>query len=200
MTPDETATVAALTAALAAGDHDTVAAITARLDADDETRRARLTAPGALLSAALYYAKAGLPVFPLRDGGKTPATAHGFKDASTDPDQVRAWWTASPQANIGLPTGHRFTVIDVDVPAGYYSLAYMRDADLIPPILGRVITPSGGTHLHIAATGEGNSAGKAPGIDIRGLGGYVVAPPSRSEEGMWLWSTPLGLSASDGHP
>ena len=195
MTPDERSLHTQLHAALAAGDDVTVDLITAQLDAADAERLARLSRPGALLEAAVWYARAGIPVFPLKAGQKVPATAHGFKDATTNLDQIRAWWAATPQANIGIPTGGLFTVIDVDLPEGYHSLGLMRDADKIPPIHGRVITASGGTHLYVPPTGDGNAAGILPGIDIRGLGGYVVAPPSRSDEGFWLWTSPLNLDA-----
>ncbi len=164
-------------------------------DMEDTTRRARLTAPGALTAAAHWYAAQGIPVFPLRPGEKTPLPrSNGFKDATTDPTQITAWWTATPQANIGLPTGHLFDVIDIDGPAGYLSLADLRAAGMIPPIIGYALTANHGAHLYIAPTGDGNTAGIEPGVDYRGIGGYVVAPPSRQADGsMWQWSTPLNL-------
>lgn len=213
MTPDERTLHAQLHAALAAGDAATVATITDLLDAEDAARLQRLTRPGALLDASLWYAKTGIPVFPLKAGQKTPLLprahakgmpacygdcgldGHGLYDATTDVEKIRAWWTATPQANIGLPTGHLFDVIDVDMPDGYRSLGEDRDAGLLPPIHGRVITASGGTHLYIVPTGGGNAAGFRPGIDYRGAGGYVVAPPSRCAEGLWMWTSPLDLNA-----
>lgn len=167
----------------------------ARMDAEDAARRARLTAPGALAGAAAYYGKNGIACFPLVVGGKRPATAHGLHDATTDLAQIRAWWTAMPQANIGIPTGALFTVIDVDGPEGYASLAGLREDGIIPATIGYAITPNNGAHLYIAPNGDGNTARVWPGIDVRGVGGYVVAPPSRREDGrMWEWSTPLDLT------
>ena len=46
--------------------------------------------------AALRYAELGYPVFPCVSGDKTPLTTHGYKDASTDPDQIDRWWTQKP--------------------------------------------------------------------------------------------------------
>src|SRR4051812_46368242 len=91
------------------------------LDRADMQRRARLEAPNALANAALWYAEHGWPIFPLRPHGKTPLTAHGFKDATTDTGTVRDWWTATPDANIGVATGVLFDVIDVDGPDGFRS-------------------------------------------------------------------------------
>ena len=69
-----------------------------------------------LLLAALDYAKKGYSVFPLQPKGKKPLTRNGFKDASTDPEQIRRWWEQWPNANIGLPTGSKngLFVVDVD--------------------------------------------------------------------------------------
>ncbi|MCK0174785.1 bifunctional DNA primase/polymerase [Mycolicibacterium sp. F2034L] len=147
--------------------------------------------PPRLLDAALRYATWGWPVFPLKPRAKQPATRNGFKDATTDPDRVRRWWERHPDSNIGLPTGHTFDVIDIDVPAGPASFAQLLADDAVPDVHGQVATASGGLHLYIPATGEGNKAGIEPGIDYRGAGGYVVAPPSwLGERGRsWSWIT-----------
>jgi hypothetical protein len=68
--------------------------------------------------AAILYARAKIPVFPLRPGTKVPATANGFKDATTDLRVVRSWWRDNPRYNIGLATGHKFDVLDVDIKGG----------------------------------------------------------------------------------
>lgn len=181
------------------------------LDREDEERRARLTSPGALADAARWYAGNGWPVFPLKPGGKTPATAHGFKDASTDLEQVNAWWQQTPQANIGIPTGVLFDVVDVDGPDGYRSLADMwhvtcppgccatttchpdRSVLLGHPVLAVAYTGGGGRHILIPRTGQGNGTKLSPGIDYRGDGGYIVLPPSRHPSGrLYEWINPPG--------
>jgi hypothetical protein len=159
-----------------------------------------------LLDAALLYASWGWPVFPLlplaraatiahQTGepiskvAKRPATRNGFKDATADPDRIRAWWTRHPDSNIGLPTGLAFDVIDVDPPDGIPSyLALLGQQDLQSH--GRVTTSSGGTHLYVLPTGRGNSSRTMPGVDYRGAGGYVVAPPSTlgTRGRSWQWS------------
>lgn len=143
---------------------------------------------------------------------KRPASRHGFKDATTDADRIFAWWSRHPRSNIGLATGHAFDVIDVDgcggpsghPVAGVWALHKLeREAaehvnergvadgrGRLPDCHGRAMTASGGVHLYVRASGRGNKAALRPGIDYRGLGGYVVAPPSTlGERGRsWSWA------------
>jgi hypothetical protein len=129
----------------------------------------------------LAYAERGIPVFPCKPGGKEPLTRNGFKDATTDRSKIHAWWNAHPLANIGVPTGERsgLLVVDVDHPAGLDALE-AEHGEL--PATRTHSTGSGGTHhLYRYPVGErfGNSSGDLPdGLDIRGEGGYIVAPPS----------------------
>lgn len=127
---------------------------------------------------ALYYASIGWPVFPLEPGKKTPLgrlARNGVKNATTDPKTIRAWWADTPTANIGIATGagSGVDVIDFD-PDGLDRLA-----DLDPGAGPAVRTPRGAHRYVTHALGRRNSAGKiGAGIDVRGDGGYVVAPPS----------------------
>ncbi|GAA3765681.1 bifunctional DNA primase/polymerase [Micromonospora maritima] len=176
-------------------DLDTFHRLGEQADRDDAAREARLNAPEALANAARWYASQGIPVFPLMPGEKKPFPgSRGFKDATTNAEQVRRWWTAHPQANIGIPTGGLFDVIDIDGEQGAISYRELRDTDVIPRIYGKATTGRPcSRHLYIAATGDGNSAGVWPGIDFRGKGGYVVAPPSRTER-RYDWEQPLDLA------
>lgn len=138
-----------------------------------------MSMPQTLPEAAAWYARQGVPVFPCRPGGKAPLTRNGFRDATTDTVQITAWWQQAPAANIGVPTGAGFEVVDVDGPTGCVSfgLADLRDAS--EPLLGYVKTPHG-FHYYIAPTGGPNRTRILPGVDYRGAGGYVLAPPSRT--------------------
>jgi hypothetical protein len=199
--------------AIRQGDNEAVRRLAARMDAEDEARRARLSAPEALTSAAMWYAGNGIPVFPLHppgpctepdhrgddeiDGKKPYKGSRGFKDATTDLEIVRGWWAATPGSNIGTPTGHMFDVIDVDGPEGYRSLADLRERGDIPTVIGKAITPRPGQHLYIQPTGDGNTSGVLPGIDYRGAGGYVVLPPSVGLNGrIYEWISPLDMTAA----
>jgi hypothetical protein len=66
------------------------------------------------LDYAVVYAEQGWPVFPLRPPANTPYTEHGFHDATTDGEQIRAWWAEHPTANVGIRTGIAFDVLDID--------------------------------------------------------------------------------------
>lgn len=134
-----------------------------------------------LRRAALWYVEHGFAVFPLTPKGKTPLTAHGFKDASADDAQIAQWWTANPDANVGLVTGatnHLF-VLDIDFRDG--NAVQSRD-DLIEqygPIPDTCEVETGsGRHVFFAFDGTRLPRQLAPGIDLKGNGGYVVAPPS----------------------
>ena len=132
---------------------------------------------------ALRLAAAGFAVFPLRAGTKLPATTHGFQDASRNPELVSAMFTViGERANIGVATGEsRLVVVDLDGEEGVNSWRQLVDNN------GRIETLTArtprGWHLYFTHPSMGevrNSAGRVgPGIDVRGVGGYVVAPPSR---------------------
>nr|QOL00349.1 hypothetical protein [uncultured organism] len=164
------------------------------LDELGRTEDERLSAPDALGKAALWYAKQGVAVFPCEPRGKQPLTAHGFKDASTDLAVVRAWWTATPAANIGAPTGITFDVIDIDGPEGV-GVIYGGDVQ-IPDEIGHAMTSrQAGHHVFIKPTGSGNRASMYPSVDFRGVGGYVVLPPSVGANGnRYVWTRPLDFS------
>lgn len=139
-----------------------------------------------LPDAAAMLATAGVPVFPCTPGGKRPATGHGFRDATIDPEQVTVWWRRWPAANIGVPTGAAsgLVVIDVDVHGPVNGFAAFERAEYAGLIAGWTVivdTPSGGMHAYYPATPDVTQpcwqAARA-GVDFRGDGGYVIAPPS----------------------
>lgn len=144
--------------------------------------------PVPLLAAALWYAQQGIPVFPLQPLTKVPlARSRGCKDATTDTEQVRAWWGQHPNANIGVATGHTHDVIDFDGLRGHvaWGQAFPNEHDMWggARVLGSVTTPRpGGLHVYVPATGQGNGAAMLPGVDYRGRGGYVLAPPSVTDD------------------
>jgi len=114
---------------------------------------------------------------------------HGVKEATTNRARVLAWWTQQPQANIGLATGYRFDVLDVDGPIGAQTLRAFADEHALHSSGPLVRTGGGGWHYYLAPTGLGNVGPRdLERVDWRGRGGYVVAPPSRHRSGhLYQW-------------
>lgn len=178
-----------------------------RLDELDEADRARRDSLS-LLGAALWYAKQGLHVFPLMSLSKRPwPRSHGCHDATTDVEQIKSWWAAAPTSNVGIATGHVVDVIDVDGLAANVELLRRFESEalwarVMSGVIGSVTTPrAGGRHLYVPTMERGNRArmGKRNGLDYRGLGGYVVAPPSKTDardnqvSGVYRWTRALSL-------
>lgn len=146
------------------------------------------TAPSPLSAYAHAYAdRLGWPVFPLVPRQKTPLTSNGYKNATQDLDQIETWWLSNPDANIGIPTGLAFDVLDIDGKVGFESLT-----ERIGPYRhnGPVALTGKGWHLLFAPTGMGNGANMIPKVDFRGKGGYIVVPPSIHPLGhAYQWDT-----------
>jgi P4 family phage/plasmid primase-like protien len=152
-----------------------------------------------LPDAALFYAqRLSWAVFPLKPEAKTPATAHGFKDASRDADTIRAWWQRTPNANIGLCTGDVF-VLDFDAHKPDYAGAELLDMLLEDYPTATADTARGGVHLFFAQRPGlqlTNASGSLPkGVDVRGHGGYVALAPSvfawDGQTGVYRWRADL---------
>jgi hypothetical protein len=125
----------------------------------------------------------GLPVFPC-DADKKPLTPSGFKDASRDPAAIRRMFSHRAAALIGVPTGPASdaVVVDVDTKDGKRGLEWLeRRMDALPNTRAHQ-TRSGGLHL-LFRQPEGieipsSQSRIAPGVDVRGSGGYIIVPPS----------------------
>lgn len=133
----------------------------------------------ALVTAALEYAQKGVPVFPCRPN-KRPWTEHGFQDATTSTEQIKSWWNRWPDALIGVPTGIKFSVLDLDVKNGKNGMARVPNWSERSPVSSR--TQSAGAHVYFAPEGAPHCTSDHPalgvGVDTRGVGGYVIVPPS----------------------
>lgn len=145
-----------------------------------------------MLDHALQYAGLGYSIFPCAPSRKTPATARGFLDASTDAEQIEAWWNESPAANLAIATAG-LLVVDIDSidGAGNPWLADQPEK-LIDLAAGPLsLTPRGGRHYIFrqpAGADYRNTAGKlAPGVDTRANGGYILLPPSIVEGKPYRW-------------
>lgn len=146
-----------------------------------------LSPRSALGQAAIEYARMGLAVFPLAEGSKVPCIAEGFKKATTDADQIAAWWDYRPNCNIGIATGGMsggLVVIDCDYDEardedGMRTVRAHEVAEGAFPEGACVSTPRGGEHIYLLSEEPFDCSTNADdGVDIRADGGYVVAPPS----------------------
>lgn len=165
-----------------------------------------MNTPNELLSAALVYAARGWPVIPLHSvnrgrcscgkpdcssPGKHPRTRNGLKDASCDPEALAEWWRLWPDANVGIATGASagIVVIDVDPRHGGNEswAALVQERGGASTLTAQ--TGGGGKHFifHHPGGKLGNRANIRPGIDVRGDGGYIVAPPSGHVSGGWYF-------------
>lgn len=165
------------------------------------------------LEAALRIAALGWPVFRLGPDSKRPLPyTHGVKDATTDAETVRRWWTESPACNIGIACGGERgpLVVDLDVPGagghkadGAKSLAAAGIEIPATPLVA--VTPSGGTHCYYSKPADGSDVRNGAnvrgldGVDVRSAGGYVVAPGSVVNGRPYTWrdGVPDGFSPSD---
>ena len=180
---------------------------------DDPTR----LGPGDLLAAlgepgcaraAQVYATFGFPVVPMHtarpgggctcpdphcpDPGKHPRLRGWKRLAAADPAAVGEWWRRWPAANLGLATGRRFDVLDLDGEQGVEALRAVLSITPWehPGPVAR--TGGGGWHLLFAPTGLGNRVRLLAGVDWRGRDGLIVAPPSQHASGSrYTWVRPL---------
>ena len=137
-----------------------------------------------LWAEALDLARAGVPIFPCKnmpghDDDKKPLTAHGFKDATIDPDVVHVWWTTHRDALIGVPTGDKFIVIDGDLEHDDAQQWLADNRDRLP-LTRTHRTRSGGLHFLFAPNEKikCTTSRLGPHIDTRGNGGYIIWWPA----------------------
>lgn len=145
------------------------------------------------LAYALAYASMGWAVFPVHsitvEGrctcsnrrcehvAKHPMTPKGFHDATLDRESIEEWWKKWPQANIGIATGAKSGIVVLDIDDDSF-------LEEVPETV-ECFTGGGGRHLYFKCPTwhVKNTANVLPGLDSRGDGGYVVAPPSLHESG-----------------
>lgn len=150
-----------------------------------------------MYETAKSYIARGWACFPIIPMGKTPACQNGLHDATTEPEGLAALWGDKTNLNIGIATGTKsgFWVLDLDSEEAEKT---MRSMGHIPETLTSIT--ANGKHL-LFKMPEGveirNSASRiAKGVDVRGNGGYIVAPPSVHQTGIvYDWENPKAAIA-----
>lgn len=147
------------------------------------------------IKAALSYLERGFSVIPIRPRDKRPLIPwEEFQNRRPTEAEIRAWWEKEPHANVGIVTGAVSGVVVVDLDS----------KEAVQKLRG-LVADSGLSTVPRSRTGRGwqlffrhpgsplqNAVGVAPGLDIRGDGGYVVAPPSIHPNGhTYSWDVPL---------
>lgn len=149
-------------------------------------------------ATAVEYVNAGLFVFPVtvtRDAaGKKTVRPHGeWRKGSSDRlTDVERWWGPDGthrSAGILIDCGKsRLVVVDPDGQEGVANWVALN-----PPLpLWIARTPGGGEHWYYREhpdhpIGNDQSGKVAPHVDVRGLGGFVIAPPTHDGTGSWEW-------------
>lgn len=137
---------------------------------------------------AMRLAQLGFKVFPCREGHKTPMTANGFHDATSDMLIVRQWWKRWPFANIAIATEGLF-VVDVDGASNEWPTDPDMKFDVATAAVS--VTPSGGRHYVFRQPVGGSfrcSTGViAPKVDTRADGGYIIVAPSAVNGNRYEW-------------
>lgn len=162
----------------------------------------------ALLESALAIAAHGWGVLPLHtpiDGtcdchrpdcaspGKHPRTRNGLRDATTDADLIRNWWSTWPYANIAAAVPDGWVVVDVDTtdPSNLFANGEL-------PRTAASRTGRGSHHLYRTREPVGPKVGVRPHVDLRGPGSYIVVPPSMHQSGLrYEWVAPLADGVAD---
>lgn len=163
-----------------------------------------------MLCQALKLAKANCPVLPLFEPvgrncscgdsncsriGKHPRVPNGVHDATTNPDLLRDWWSRWPEANIGLATGSAsgLTVIDIDGPRGYDTLAALTGRAFSAPSASIIRTGRGVHVFYRTGTMPIPNMRLGDAVDLRGDRGYVVAVGSRHASGRYYRHSSWGV-------
>lgn len=164
--------------------------------------------------AALGYANQGFYVFPVHtmaegrctcddpacnNPAKHPLTKNGLLDATDNATVIRNWWMQAAQANVAIRTGpeSRVWVLDLDGAAGLADLETLEIQHGPLPTAPMVLTGGGGRHVYFALPKDRNVQNRTQchgmSIDVRGNGGYVIAPPSIHESGRrYDWERDIG--------
>ena len=136
-----------------------------------------------VLRYALETAEWGWPVFPCQPGRKTPATPHGYHDATLDPAQIERWFSSRPDLNLAVATGSPGPdVLDIDQRGeagdGFPAMGRLSAAGFLNGASAWTRTPSGGLHVYFRGSEQRTGHLAVCHLDFLAKGGYALIPPS----------------------
>src|SRR5882672_366529 len=166
--------------------------------------------PAGVLIAALAYATQGWHVFPVPLNTKKSCKKKKHKDdpnwgMTKDAAEIQNDWRRWPNSGVGIPTGkiNGFFVLEIDTKAGHgvdgaASLHALEVRHGALPSTKQAQSPSGSLHYYFKHPGDikikNSSSELGPGIDVRGDGGMVVAPPTRRKDGEYIWNNEFAIA------
>lgn len=134
------------------------------------------------LDLAIEWARQGHRVLPVNGSTKRPLIKAWQDNCTTDEPTIKGWWTTYPDARVGIATGQPgYDVLDFDVADGKPGLEQLEklidSGVLVPGTFMLVGTPSGGRHAYLRGSEQHNKQNEKtiPGVDLRGVGGMVIA-------------------------
>jgi len=147
-----------------------------------------------VLQTALAYASKQVRVIPIKQGEKRPPMQGWQNAATTNPTTIRQWFEGQfKDCGLGIATGEfrdrYLVVIDIDDRETYKGSDTLNDLEQLHgklPDTVEVITGSGGRHIYFLTDQpiRNEASGRlGVGIDIRAIGGQVLAPPTRHPNG-----------------
>ena len=143
------------------------------------------------LNIALELASKNWYVFPIKAKVKTPPLVKWLDGSSKDPEVIKGWWAKWPEANVGINCGmSNLVVIDLDVGKNKDGIQEFKDLEKKHGILGDTCTastPSNGVHYYTQGLTKSSISKLGPGVDIKSIGGYVLAPGSELKKGSYEW-------------
>jgi hypothetical protein len=166
---------------------------------EEESELSPSSSKGSVLEEALYYESLGFSVLPLQDNKRPFFKWEEFQKRRATPEEIKKWWKDYPRAMVGIVTGaiSGVVVVDIDKQESKDAVKALIPQELFNPLALPICrTPRGGWHIYFKHPGQtiGNTVNLLPGVDFRGDGGYVVAPPSiTGAGGAYSWLADLSI-------